>query len=84
MPRGVSDEVVRAWARAGVAAHVAFRVGDLRDVLEIGAIMEDEGFVRPEFMAEGPLTNPAAQITLTYFDGQRGGGTLRLGFCHYR
>jgi hypothetical protein len=82
IPHDVDDEVVRAWIRRGIGAHVAFRIESPSYFPELRRLMESEGLRMPTFMNGEALRNPAEGVTTVFFD-RRPVQLLGLEFCHY-
>jgi len=82
MPAGVETECVAEWIRAGVGAHLAFRVVDLRQLSDAEELLASAGFRHPAGVGPGPQINPEEGIAAAFFE-RRPAQPLGLELCHY-
>lgn len=82
IPSRIEQDVIEGWIRAGIGAHVAFSVTDPSVFEQLRSPMRSAGYQVPEFMNGRPASNPAAGVTLLYFD-RRPAEPLGIEFCYY-
>jgi hypothetical protein len=81
IPSRIEQDVIEDWIRAGIGAHVAFSVTDPSVFEQLRSPMRSAGYQVSEFMNGRPASNPAAGVTLLYFD-RRPAEPLGIEFCY--
>jgi hypothetical protein len=81
IPSRIEQDVIEGWIRAGIGAHVAFSVTDPSVFEQLRNPMRSAGYQVSEFMNGRPASNPAAGVTLLYFD-RRPAEPLGIEFCY--
>jgi hypothetical protein len=82
IPHGIERNLLDDWIRQGIGAHLAFGVSSPAQFVELGQLVEAQGFRSPASLQGRPWTNPAAGVTCLFFD-RRPAEPVGLEFCHY-
>jgi hypothetical protein len=81
IPSRIEQDVIEGWIRSGIGAHIAFSVTDPSVFEQLRSPMRSAGYQVSEFMNGTPASNPAAGVTLLYFD-RRPAEPLGIEFCY--